>query len=245
MPQGVRQGNPESPLLYALLLGPLLRAKGHRLRPPGESERGLIQAYIDDLLVVAQALQHFVEVVEAVAAYLGMMNMELNPRKCAMTTTEGVPGLQLRLCPHLENPWHWVPAADCPPYLGLQLQPDGKFSLQRKHRLRLAAVHDWCLNTLAPPKVVLDVILAILGGVTQYVAPFIADDSDNARHLDHITVQVAMDRVRYAVDASRDSLQDDWTPGLMRVPTRCQQAAVALVGILTTARPPCARTSPE
>ena len=232
MLRGVRQGNPESPLLYALLLEPLLRAQGHRLRPPGGAEHGLIQAYIDDLLVVANTLQHFVEGVEAVAAYLGMMGMQLNPRKCAMATTEGVPGLQLRLCPHLENPWYWVPAADSVSYLGLQLQPDGEFSLQRKHRLRLAAVHHWCLNTLAPPKVVQDVILAILGGSTQYVAPFIADDSDTARHLDHITVQVAKDRARYAFDASRDSLQDDRTLGLTRVPTRCQQAAVALVGTL-------------
>ena len=91
-------------------------------------------------------------------------------------------------------------------------------------------MHHWCLNTLAPPKVVQDVILAILRGVTQYVAPFIADDSDTARHLDHITVQVAKDRARYAFDASRDSLQDDRTLGLTGVPTRCQQAAVALVG---------------
>ena len=232
MLRGVWQGNPESLLLYALLLEPLLRAQGHRLRPPGEAERGLIKAYIDDLLVVAYTLQHFVEGVEAVAAYLGMMGMELNSRKCAMATTEGVPGLQLRLCSHLENPWHWMPAADSVPSLGLQLQPDGEFSLQRKECLRLAAVHHWFLNTLAPPKVVQDVILAILGGVTQYVAPFIADDSDTARHPDHITVQVVKDRARYAFDASRDSLQDDGPLGLTWVPTRCQQAAVALVGTL-------------
>ena len=93
-------------------------------------------------------------------------------------------------------------------------------------------MHHSCLNTLTPPSVVQDVILAILGGVTQYGAPFIADDSDTARHLDHITVQVANDRGRYAFDASRDSLQDDRTLGLTQVPTRCQQAAVALVGTL-------------
>ena len=219
-------------MLYALLLEPLLRAQGHRLRLPGEAERGLIQAYRDDLLVVADTLQHFVKGVEAVVAYPGMMGMELNPRKCAMATRKGVPGLQLRLCPHLENPLHWVPAADSVPHLGLQLQPDGEFSLQPKHRLRLAAVHHWCLNTLAPPKLVQDVILAILGGVTQYVAPFMADDSDTVRHLYDITVHVAKDRAWYAFDASRDSLQDDRTLGLTRVPTRCQQAAVALVGTL-------------
>ena len=230
MLRSVQQSNPESLPLYALLLEPLLRAQGHCLSPPGEAERGLIQAYIDDLLVVAHTLQHLVKGVEAVAAYLGMMGMELNPRKCTMATTEGVPGLQLRVCPQLENPWHWVPAADSVPYL--QLKPDGEFSLQRKHQLRLAAVHHWCLNTLAPPKVVQDVILAILGGVTQYVAPFIADESETARHLDRITVQVARDRVRCVFDASGARLQEDRTLGLTRVPTLCQQAAVALLGTL-------------
>ena len=201
------------PLLYALLLEPLLMARGHRLRPPGEAKQGLIQAYIDDLLVVAHTLQHFVAGVQAVAAYPGMMGMELNPCKCAMATKEGVPGLQLRLCPHLEDPWHWVPAADSVPYLGLQLQPDGEFSLQRKHCLRLAAVHHWFLNTLSPLKVVQDVILAILGGATQYVAPFIADNSDTARHLDQITIQVTRDRARYDFDPSPDRLQEKPDPG--------------------------------
>ena len=181
---------------------------------------------------MAHTLQHFVEGMEAVAAYLGMMGMELNARKCAMATTEGVLSLQLHLCPHLENTWHWVVAADSVPYLGLQLQPNGKFSLQRKHRLHLAASHHWCLNTLAPPNGVRDVILAILGGVTQYVAHFTADDSDTARHLYHITFGVAKDSARYACNAPRDSLQDNRTLGLTRVPTRCQQAAVALVGTL-------------
>ena len=86
MQSGDRQGNLESSLLYVLLLQPLLRAREHRLRPPGGSKRGLIQAYIDDLLVVAHTLQDFAEGIEAVAAYLKMMGMELNPRNCAIAT---------------------------------------------------------------------------------------------------------------------------------------------------------------
>ena len=124
MLRGIRQGYPESPLLYALLLEPLLRAQGYRLRQPGEAKRGLFRAYIGDLLVVAHTLQHFVEGLEAVAVYLGGIGLELKSRKCAMATTEGVPGLHLAPCPDLEKPWHCVLAADSVPYLGLELQPD-------------------------------------------------------------------------------------------------------------------------
>ena len=54
MLHGVWQGNPESALLYAFILQPLtLRAQGQCLRPPGEAKKGLIQAYIDDLLAAA------------------------------------------------------------------------------------------------------------------------------------------------------------------------------------------------
>ena len=230
---GVRPGHPKSPLLYALLLEPLLRAQGYRLRPPREAERGLIKAYIDYLQVVAHTLQHFVEGVEAVAVYPGMMGMELNPRKCAIATMEGVPGLHLRLLPQLEDPWHWVPTGDSVPYLRLQLQLEGGFSLQRKHQLRLAAVYHRCLNTRTGqhPR--------DPGGPTLYVASFMADDT--APHLDHITVQDPKDWAQYAFDASWDSLEDDRNAGLTSVPTWCQQAACALVGTLVQHGPASVR----
>ena len=127
------------------------------------------------------------------AAYLGTMGMELNPRKCAMATTKGVPGLQLHLCPHLENPWHWVPAADSPTW-DFSCSQTGSYHCSANTACAWRRCNTGASTPFAPRKAVQDVILAILGGVTQYVASFIADDSDTARHLDHITVQVARDR---------------------------------------------------
>ena len=57
-----------------------------------------------DLVVVAHTLPDFAKGMEAVAEYLCMMGMELNPRKRAMAMTEGVLGVYLRACPHLANP---------------------------------------------------------------------------------------------------------------------------------------------
>ena len=80
MLRGVRQGSSESPQGAGAPPAPAGRggARPHlglHRRPVGGSPHVW--------------LQHFVEGVEAVAAYLGMMGMELNPRKCAMATTEG------------------------------------------------------------------------------------------------------------------------------------------------------------
>ena len=103
---------------------------------------------------------------------MGMMGIKLNPCKA---NTEGVLGLCL--CP---NCWHPEAAADSIPYFWLHLQPDAELFLQHKHRLSLAAVQHWCFNSLAPPKLIQDMILAVFGRVLQYVAPSIPDDSNTA-----------------------------------------------------------------
>ena len=64
----------------------------------------------------------------------------------------------------------------------------------------------------------------------QYVARFIGEDSGTARHLDHVTTPVPKNSARYALDSSRDIVQDHTALWLTRVRTQCQQAVVALVG---------------
>ena len=45
--------------------------------------------------------------------------------------------------------------------------------------------------------------------MTQYIAPSMAEDSDTAQHLDHISGGVTKDRARYAFDASQPTGQPD------------------------------------
>ena len=108
--------------------------------------------------MVVHAQPNFVEGMEALAAYLRTMNMELNVRKCAMANKNAVPGFHLQLCCDVANTGHSVAGADSVPYLRLRQKPEEEFTLQYKHRLRLAAVHHCCRNTLAPPKLIQDVL---------------------------------------------------------------------------------------
>ena len=97
------RATPRAPCCTRSSWSPCSGRKGHRLRPPGEAERGLIQAYIDDLLVVAHTLQHFVDGVEAVAAYLGMMGMELDKQSNRQITEENSSGTILKHVKSVES----------------------------------------------------------------------------------------------------------------------------------------------
>ena len=190
MQGGVRRGNLQSPALWILLLKPLSWAEVQRLRPMGEAERGLIQAYIDDLLAVTHTLKAFIEGLEASTAYLGTRGMKLHARNCAMATTEGFPSLHRRLCPHkatgcprrtlsqtFESSSSWggvllaapTPAAPC---CSAPLVP------QHPRAARGDQGHD----------------PGVSRGVTQYFSGFLADDPDTERHLDHVGLQVAREK---------------------------------------------------
>ena len=82
--RGLWQGSAESAVLYLLLLEPLLRSLACRAR--GDTRHAvppLVQAYCDDLLLIAHSLPQFVEYASAIAQYLTDMGMSLNVGKCA------------------------------------------------------------------------------------------------------------------------------------------------------------------
>ena len=86
--RGLRQGSAESAVLYLLLLEPLLRSLARKAR--GDARHAvppLVQAYCDDLLLIAHSLPQFVEYSAAIARYLTDMGMSLNVGKCAYANT--------------------------------------------------------------------------------------------------------------------------------------------------------------
>ena len=86
--RGLRQGIAESAVLYLLLLEPLLRSLACKAR--GDARHAvppLVQAYCDDLLLIAHSLPQFLEYAAAIARYLTDMGMSLNVGKCAYANT--------------------------------------------------------------------------------------------------------------------------------------------------------------
>ena len=134
----------------------------------------LVQAYCDDLLLVAHSLPQFLEYVAAIAQYLAAMGMSLNVGKCAYATTTRVPSIMVHQSPNnAVTPWVCLVANSTVPYLGLRLDPKGTASMKEKHVLRCEALLGWCKNTLGPASVPHEVMAAVVGGIVRYAAPYL------------------------------------------------------------------------
>ena len=59
----------------------------------------LVQAYCDDLQLIAHSLLQFVEYAAAIAQDLADMGMSLNVSKCAYATTAHIPSIMVCLNP--------------------------------------------------------------------------------------------------------------------------------------------------
>ena len=147
--RGLRQGNA---VLYLLLLEPLLRSLACKARrdtrhavPP------LVQAYCDDLLLIAHSLPQFLEYAAAIAQYLTDMGTSLNVSKCAYANIARISSIMVCLNPgNAAAPWVYLRAKGTVPYLGLRLDPRGIAIMKEKHVLQCEALLGWCKNTLGP-----------------------------------------------------------------------------------------------
>ena len=178
--RGLRQGSAESVVLYLLLLEPLLRSLACKARGDARhAVQPLVQAYCDDLLLIAHSLPQFLEYAAAIAQYLTDMGMSLNVGKCAYANTARIHSIMVRLSPgNTAAPWVCLRAKGTVPYLGLRLNPRGVATMKEKHVLRCEALLGRCKNTLGPASVPHDVMAAVVGGIVRYAAPYLSDTAE-------------------------------------------------------------------
>ena len=104
----------------------------------------LVQAYCDDLWLIAHSLPQFLEYAAAIVQCLADMGMSIKVGKCGYTTTTRVPSIMVHLSPNnAVTPWACLVAKSTVPYLGLRLDPKGMASMKEKHVLRCPPGTAW------------------------------------------------------------------------------------------------------
>ena len=101
--RGVTQGAVENPILFNLVLEPLLRALPGCLALDPE---GILLGYCDDLLLIVHNWNDLHLAIKYLSEYLGALGMKFNPAKCKFVTTEQK--RYTRVC--LSGVWLDVPA---------------------------------------------------------------------------------------------------------------------------------------
>ena len=178
--RGLRQSSAESAVVYLLILEPPLWSLACKAR--GDARHAvplLVQAYCDDLLLIAHSLLQFMEYAAAIARYLTDMGISLNVGKCAYANTARIHSIMVCLRPgNTAAQGVCLRAKGTVPYLGLRPDPRGLATMKERHVLRCEALLGWCKNTLGRASVPHEVMAAVVGGIVRYVAPYLADTPD-------------------------------------------------------------------
>ena len=226
--RGLRQGSAESAVLYLLLLEPLLRSLAGKVQ--GDARHAVpfpVQAYYDDLLLIAHSLPQFLEYAVAIAHYLADMGMSLNVNKCAYATTTRIPSIMVCLNPgNAAAPWVCLPAMGTVPYLGLRPDPRGIASMKEKHVLRCEALVGWCKNTLGPASVPHEVMAAVVGGIVQYAAPYLSDTAEAVVKLNAAIKAAALEFENLPKDLSNVAVRSGHGLRLTKFPSHMPQKVI-------------------
>ena len=242
--RGLRQGSAESAVLYLLLLEPLLRSLACKAR--GDTRHAvppLVQAYCDDLLLIAHSLPQFLEYAAAIAQYLTDMGMSLNVGKCAYANTARIHSIMVCLNPgNAAAPWVCLRAKGTVPYLGLRLGPRGIATMKEKHVLRCEALPGWCKNTLGPASVRHEVMAAVVGGVIRYAAPYLSDTAEAVVKLNAAIKAAALQFEKLPKDLSNVAVRSGHGLRLADVQGISRDSVVATLAQLTHHRSTTVRT---
>ena len=232
--RGLRQGSAESAVLYLLLLEPLLRSLACKAR--GDARHAvppLVQAYCDDLLLIAHSLPQFLEYAAAIAQYLTDMGMSLNVGKCAYANSARIHSIMVCLSPgNTAAPWVCLRAKGTVPYLGLRPDP-GVATMKEKHVLRCEALLGWCKNTLGPASVPHEVMAAVVGGIVRYAAPRLSDMAEAVIKLNTAIKAAALQFEKLPKDLSNVAVRSGHGLRLADVQVICRDSVVATMAQLT------------
>ena len=233
--RGLRQGSAESAVLYLLLLEPLLRSLACKAR--GDARHAvppLVQAYCDDLLLIAHSLPQFLEYAAAIAQYLTDMGMSLNVGKCAYANTARIHSIMVCLSPgNTVAPWVCLRAKGTVPYYGLHLDPRGVATMKEKHLLRCEALLGWCKNTLGPASVPHEVMAAVVGGIVRYAAPYLSDTAEAVIKLNAAIKAAALQFEKLPKDLSNIAVRSGHGLRLADAQVICRDSVVATMAQLT------------
>ena len=203
----------------------------------------LVQAYCDDLLLIAHSLPQFLEYAAAIAQYLTDMGMSLNVGKCAYANTARIPSIMVCLNPgNAAAPWVCLRAKGTVPYLGLRLDPRGIASMKEKHVLRCEALLGWCKNTLGPASVPHEVMAAVVRGIVRYVAPYLSDTAEAVVKLNAAIKAAALQFEKLPKDLSNVAVRSGHGLRLADVEVICRDSVVETVAQLTHHRSATVRT---
>ena len=194
----------------------------------------LVQAYCDDLLLIAHSLPQFLEYAAAIARYLTDMGMSLNVGKCAYANTARIHSIMVCLDPgNTAAPWVCLRAKGTVPYLGLRLNPRGVAIMKEKHVLRGEALLGWCKNTLGPASVPHEVMAAVVGGMVRYAAPYLSDTAEAVIKLNTAIKAAALQFEKLPKDLSNVAVRSGHGLRLADVQVICRDSVAATMAQLT------------
>ena len=202
-----------------------------------------MQAYCDDLLLIAHSLPQFLEYAAAIAQYLADMGTFLEVSKCAYATTARIPSIMVCLNPgNAAAPSICLHAKGTVPYLGLRLDPRGIASMKEKHVLRCEALLGWCKNTLGPASVPHEVMAAVVGGILLYAVPYLSDTAEAVVKLNAAIKAAALQFENLPRDLSNVVVRSGHGLRLADVRVICRDSVVATLAQLTHHRSATVRT---